>query len=227
MRGYGQFCPVAQALEIVGERWTLLIIRELLCGNYRFSELLNGVPSIPRSLLSQRLKSLEESGLVERHGRAAGAGFEYRLSEAGRGLQDVVMGLGFWGKQWARAKLTSEQLDPVLLMWDMRRRLDLARLPSERTVVMFWFRDLPAKRSRYWLCVERPEVDLCLTNPGFDVALTVETKLRTMVEVWMGERNVKQALAEKAIELDGPGALTRVFPSWLLLSSFAPAAAAH
>lgn len=224
MRSYGQFCPVAQALEIVGERWTLLIIRELLCGNYRFGELLNGVPSIPRSLLSQRLKSLEESGLVLRHGRAAGAGFEYRLTEAGRGLHDVVMGLGFWGQQWARAKLTSEHLDPVLLMWDMRRRLDLSRLPSERTVVMFWFRDLPAKRSRYWLCVERPEVELCLTNPGFDVALTVETKLRTMVEVWMGERNIKQALAEKSIELDGPGALTRVFPNWLLLSSFAPTA---
>lgn len=224
MRSYGQFCPVAQALEIVGERWTLLIIRELLCGNYRFGELLNGVPLIPRSLLSQRLKSLEESGLVMRHGRSAGAGFEYRLTEAGRGLQEVVMGLGFWGQQWARAKLTSEQLDPVLLMWDMRRRLDLARLPSERTVVMFWFRDLPAKRSRYWLCVERPDVELCLTNPGFDVTLTVETKLRTMVEVWMGERNIKQALAEKSIELAGPGALTRVFPNWLLLSSFAPAA---
>jgi hypothetical protein len=109
-------------------------------------------------------------------------------------------------------------------MWDMRRRLDVSRLPLERTVVMFWFRDLPAKRSRYWLCVERPDVELCLTNPGFDVALKVETKLRTMVEVWMGERNIKQALAEKSIELDGSGALTRVFPNWLLLSAFAPAA---
>jgi DNA-binding HxlR family transcriptional regulator len=221
MRSYGQFCPVAQALEIVGERWTLLIIRELLCGNYRFGELLHGVPLIPRSLLSQRLKWLEESGLVERHERSEGAGFEYRLTEPGRQLESVVMGLGVWGKQWAKQKLTAEQLDPVLLMWDMRRQLDVERLPVDRTVVMFWFRDLPAKRSRYWLCVERPEVELCLTNPGFDVALTIETKLRTMVEVWMGERNLKHALAEKAIELDGPAALTRAFPSWLLLSSFA------
>jgi DNA-binding HxlR family transcriptional regulator len=226
MRSYGQFCPVAQALEIVGERWTLLIVRELLCGNYRFGELLNGVPLIPRSLLSQRLKSLEEWGLVEKHGRSEGSGFEYRLTDAGRALGPTVVGLGNWGRDWARNKLTTEQLDPVLLMWDMRRNLDVERLPAERTVVMFWFRDLPAKRSRYWLCVEKPEVELCLTNPGFAVALTVETKLRTMVEVWMGERNVKEALAEKAIELDGPSPLSRAFPSWLLLSTFAPSRAA-
>jgi hypothetical protein len=106
-------------------------------------------------------------------------------------------------------------------MWDMRRRLDLERMPAERTVVMFWFRDLPAKRSRYWLRVEKPEVELCMTNPGFEVSLTVETKLRTMVEVWMGERNIKQALAERAIELAGSQTLTRGFPSWLLLSTFA------
>ncbi|HMJ55520.1 MAG TPA: helix-turn-helix domain-containing protein [Polyangiaceae bacterium] len=222
MPTYGQFCPVAQALELVGERWTLLVVRELLCGNYRFNEILHGVPLMSRSLLSQRLKTLEEAGLVERHERAAGSGFEYRLTPAGRELEPVVSGLGIWGKRWVRHKLTAEELDPVLFMWDLRRRLDTERLPREPTVVMFWFRDMQAKRSRFWLRVERPEVELCLTNPGLEVMLTVETTLRAMVDVWLGDRKVDEALHSGAIELKGPPRLTRTFPNWLLFSDFAP-----
>ena len=221
MPGYGQFCPVAQALEVVGERWTLLIVRELLCGNYRFSEILNGVPLMSRSLLSQRLKTLEEAGVVERREREGGGGFEYRVTPAGRELEPVVFGLGAWGKRWAGGKLDSEQLDPVLLMWDLRRNLDPARLPERPTTVLFWYRDLPAKRSRFWLRVDRPEVELCLTNPGFEVDLTVETTLRTMVSVWMGDRDVHEAVRSSAIELSGATRLTRGFPNWLMFSPFA------
>ncbi len=220
MSGYGQFCPVSQALEIVGERWTLLIVRELLCDDYRFNELLNGLPLISRSLLSQRLKSLEEAGLVERQEREKGV-VVYRLTQAGRELEPIVMGLGTWARRWVEHNLSPDDLDPVLMMWDLRRRLDTQRLPAEQTVVQFWFRDVPAKVSRYWLCVERPDVELCMTNPGFDVALTVEAKLRTMVEVWMGHRDITEALRTRAIELKGDPKLTRAFPSWLLLSSFA------
>ena len=221
MPGYGQFCPVAQALELVGERWTLLVIRELLCGNYRFSELMHGVPLMSRSLLSQRLKMLEEAGLVERAARDNSSNLEYRLTQAGRELEPVVVALGGWGKRWIRQKLSSEELDPVLLMWDLRRRLDVERLPQARTIVMFWFRDLPAKRCRYWLRAERPEIELCLTNPGFEVALTVETTLSTMVDVWMGGMRPQDALRKGDIELKGPTRLVRDFPSWLLLSQFA------
>jgi DNA-binding HxlR family transcriptional regulator len=221
MSGYGQFCPVAQALELVGERWTLLVVRELLCGNYRFNEILMGVPLMSRSLLSQRLKTLEEAGLAERHLREGTNMHEYRLTEAGRELGPVVMGLGNWGKRWIRSK-ANEELDPVLLMWDLRRNLDLERIPKAPTVVMFWFRDVAAKRSRYWLRVEKPEIEVCLTNPGLEVALTVETKLRTMVDVWMGDRDVKEAVASGAIQLKGAPQLARSFPSWLLLSAFAP-----
>jgi len=220
MSGYGQFCPVAQALEIVGERWTLLIVRELMCGNYRFNEIMNGVPLISRSLLSQRLKTLEAAGIIERHARGS-AGFEYRLTTAGRELESIVIGLGTWGRRWVKHTLSAEHLDPVLLMWDMHRLLDVKRLPPDPTVVMFWFRDMPAKRSRYWLRVERPEVEVCLTNPGLEVTLSVETKLRTMVEVWMGDRNSGDAVKSGAIELKGPPELARAFPSWLLLSRFA------
>jgi DNA-binding HxlR family transcriptional regulator len=225
MAGYGQFCPVAQALELVGERWTLLVIRELLCGNYRFGEIMHGLPLISRSVLSQRLKTLESAGLLERHARgaagAAGAGPVYCLTAAGRELEPIVLGLGTWGQRWTRGKLDAKDLDPVLMMWDLRRHLDLERLPERSTVVMFWYRDVPAKRSRYWLRIERPEVELCLTNPGFAVELTVETTIRTMADVWLGNRDLREALRAGAIELQGTPGLVRAFPSWLLLSPFA------
>jgi DNA-binding HxlR family transcriptional regulator len=229
MSVYGQFCPVAQALEVIGERWTLLVVRELLCGNYRFGELLHGVPLMSRSLLSQRLKSLEDAGLVERRERAAGNGHEYHLTPAGRELKPIVFGLGNWGQRWVRRK-EDDELDPVLLMWDLRRNLDPECLPRGSTVVMFWFHDQPGKRSRYWLKVEWPEVELCMTNPGVGVELTVETKLRTMVEVWMGDRDVRDAVRRGEIELKGAPEATRSFPNWLLLSPFAkvrPAAEAE
>jgi len=221
MLGYGQFCPVAKALEVVGERWSLLVIRELLCGDYRFGEIMNGVPLISRSVLAQRLKSLEEAGLIERLPRSeASSGPVYRLTRAGRELEPVVMGLGAWGQRWTRGKVEADELDPVLLMWDMRRGLDLERVP-ERTVVMFWYRDVPAKKSRYWLRIERPQIDLCLTNPGFPVELTVETTIRTMVDVWMGQRDLREALRAGAIELQGPSPLVKEFPTWLRLNVFA------
>ena len=131
-----------------------------------------------------------------------------------------MFGLGNWGQRWVRRK-PSDKLDPVLLMWDLRRNLDPRRLPERSTVVMFWFRDQPGKRSRYWLRVERPEIELCLTNPGLDVELTVETTLRTMVDVWMGDRDVRDAVGGGQIALKGAPELTRAFPSWLLLSPFA------
>ena len=217
MPGYGQFCPVAKALEVVGERWSLLLIRELLCGDYRFGELMLGLPLISRSVLAQRLKTLEEAGLIER----SEAGPVYRLTQAGRELEPVVMGLGTWGQRWARQHVSADDLDPTLLMWDMRRGLDLARVPERLTVVMFWYRDAPARASRYWLRIERPEVDLCLTNPGHPVQLTVETTLRTMVDVWMGQRDLREALERGDIQLQGASRLVRAFPSWLRLNTFA------
>ena len=220
MSVYGQFCPVAQALEIVGERWTLLVIRELLCGNYRFGEILHGVPLMSRSLLSQRLKTLEDANLIERSERAGGNGHEYRLTPAGEELRPVVSGLGNWGQRWVRRN-PKDKLDPVLLMWDLRRNLDPQCLPERPTVVMFWFRDLAGRRSRYWLKVERPDIELCLTDPGVDVDLSVETTLRTMVDVWMGDRDVRDAVGRGQIALKGPSDLAHTFPAWLLLSPFA------
>ncbi|HEX2676697.1 MAG TPA: hypothetical protein VHM19_08660, partial [Polyangiales bacterium] len=132
-----------------------------------------------------------------------------------------VEGLGHWGQRWAKRAKQNKDLDPVLLMWDLRRRLALERLPKEKTVVQFWFRDMPSKRSRYWLLIDQPEVDLCLTRPGFDVSLTVETTLRTMAEVWMGDRDLREAMQQRDIELSGEPKLARAFPGWLMRSVFA------
>jgi DNA-binding HxlR family transcriptional regulator len=221
MTSYGQVCPVAQALQIVGERWTLLIIRELLCGNYRFNQLLNGVPLMSRSLLAQRLRTLEEAGLVERRELGAGrTGVEYRLTPPARELEPIVMGLGVWGQRWARQNVRTADLDPVLLMWDLHRGLHLDRLPQQQTTVSFWLRDVEAKRSRYWLRVKRPAVELCLTNPGFEEDLRVQTTVRTLVDVWMGEKPLAQALRSKAIEVEGAPKLVREFPKWLKLNTF-------
>jgi DNA-binding HxlR family transcriptional regulator len=216
MISYGQFCPVAQALEIVGERWTLLVIRELLCGNYRFNQILNGVPLMSRSLLAQRLRSLEEAGMVVKNGA------EYQLTPAARELEPIVMGLGGWGQRWVQHKIKEEDLDPVLLMWDLHRGLHMEQLPNDPTVVSFWLRDVDAKRSRYWLNIQKPDVELCLTNPGFEEKLHVETTARILAEVWMGHRALAQALRSKAIELQGQPQLVRAFPKWLKLNVFAP-----
>lgn len=215
MISYGQFCPVAQALEVVGERWTLLIIRELLCGNYRFGQILNGVPLMSRSLLAQRLRALEDAGLVVRKDA------EYQLTDAARELEPIVAALGTWGQRWVRRKIRDEDLDPVLLMWDLHRGLHEERLPSEQTLVKFWLRDVDAKRSRYWLRIQKPDVELCLTNPGFEEKLQVETTVRALAEVWMGHRALAQALRTKAIELAGEPKLVREFPKWLKLNVFA------
>jgi DNA-binding HxlR family transcriptional regulator len=146
MKGYGQFCPVALATELLCERWTLLVVRELVAGSTRFNELRRGVPLMSPSLLTQRLRTLEEAGVVDRIERAGG-GVEYRLTEAGRDLRALIDTLGAWGARWSRA-MREEDLDPGLLMWDVRRRLDLDTMPRDRLIVLFEFDDLPAQNGR-------------------------------------------------------------------------------
>lgn len=219
MRSYGQFCPVAQALEVVGERWTLLVMRELLSGSRRFNEIQRGVPLMSPTLLSQRLTRLVRAGLVERTPGAAGRR-EYQMTEAGRELRPVVEGLGVWGQRWARREVRPEHLDPSLLMWDVRRRVDFARTPDRRIVIKFQFRGRYEGHSTWWLKLDRGEADLCLTDPG-GVDLTVEADLRSMIMVWMGDLPLRQALGSGAIAVTGPRSLVRAFPGWLQLNSLA------
>lgn len=215
MSSYNQFCPVAQALEVVGERWTLLVIRELLCGSHRFSDLQRGVPLMSRSVLAERLRSLEDAGVIER--RAGG----YFLTRAGDELRPLVIACGEWGKRWAERKVKNADVDVGLLMWDIQRRIDVGALPSGEVVVELEFRGAPRGKGRFWLHFKGDGAELCLTRPARGIDLTVRTSPRTMAEIWLGDVPFSAALERGDLTIDGPRALARAFPEWLKLSLFA------
>jgi DNA-binding HxlR family transcriptional regulator len=219
MKGYGQFCPLALASEIVGERWTPLVLRELMLGARRFNEIHRGVARMSPSLLSRRLKSLEAAGIVARS--RVGARSDYALSEAGAELATVLEGLAVWGKRWLPATLSADRADPDLILWDMHRRLDAGRMPPSRTVIRFDFADQPDDRRLRWLLCEAAAVEFCITDPGFEVDLFVETDSRTVTWVWYGDLPLRRALADGRIALHGPRRLRDAFPSWLQLSLIA------
>src|SRR5262249_7442355 len=219
MKGYGQFCPVAKGAEVFAERWTPLVLRELLCGSTHFSDLHRGVPLMSRSLLSLRLKQLEQIGVVERkHGPQ---GPQYHLTQAGREFARIVRQWGEWGQRWFRSGYVRDELDVTLLMWDMRRCIEVDAFPTGRTCVQFDFSDLPASKRTWWLVSDGEEVDLCPADPGFEVGLYVATDLRTMTRVFMGDLAFKSAIASGQIELDGPRELRQRFERWLGMSGFA------
>ncbi len=220
MREYGQFCPVAQAMEVIGERWTLLVIRELLAGSSRFSEVQRGVPLMSKSMLSQRLKSLIDAGVVERGTSDRGRN-EYTLTPAGEELRPIVMACGTWGLRWARRPLDKKNVDVGLLMWDMRRRIAMDRLPQKDVVVQFEFRGAKRGMNRFWLIMKCDEVDLCISNPGRETHLQLKTDPATFAQVWMGELPWSKAVRSGAISLEGPRRLARAFPGWLKLNAFA------
>jgi DNA-binding HxlR family transcriptional regulator len=222
--GYGQFCPVAMAAEIVCSRWTALVIRELLCGSTHFNELRRGVPRMSPTLLSKRLKELAEAGVVavvkdERGGVAA-----YHLTEAGEELRPIIMALGDWGQRWVESDLSLRNLDPSLLMWDMRRMLDPKPLPKRRCTIRFEFAEPAAARQLHWLVVDpQGKVDLCSVDPGFDVDLFVTGSLKALTSVWMGLSTVESEVARGKLELTGERDIARSMQQWLGLSSFARA----
>lgn len=219
--GYKQFCPVAMAAELLCTRWTVVLLREMIAGSTRFNDLRRGVPKMSPTLLSQRLKELEAAGVIERHELRSERGlFEYRLTESGKDLQTVVEAMGFWGQRWVEASLSLKNLDPSLLMWDMRRNLDASPLPDRRTVIQFLYPELPTSKRRWWLVVERRgDVDLCSSDPGFEVDLYVSTDLRTMTAIWMGLTTVDKE-SEK-IQFNGARDIANKMQLWLGLSPFA------
>lgn len=212
MTGYGQFCPVAKTSELLCERWMPLIVRELLLGSRRFSEIGRGVPLISSALLAKRLRQLEGAGVIERIPAAHGS--HYALTAAGHELYPIIEAMGVWGQRWSRSRYTPDELDPALLMWDMRRMLQPAGLAPMRTVVQFRFTGAPTGKSAYWLVVD-DGIDLCLVDPGHPVDLHVRARLRALTQVWMGDRTMADAIRAGEIELSGPRALRMRFPDWL------------
>ncbi|GGG24169.1 HxlR family transcriptional regulator [Caldovatus sediminis] len=226
-RGYGQFCPVAVAAEVLAERWTPLVIRELLLGSVRFNDLQRGVPRMSSALLARRLKELECAGIVERRPGARG-GSEYHLTPAGRDLSPVVEGMGLWAQRWMRHDLAAVgNLDPDLLMWDIRRTvINGIRPGGRRFVAEFRLAGAPPRRQRWWLVFEPEAVDLCYRDPGFEVDLLVETSLRVLTQIWLGHVSIEQALREDRLRLVGSRAQVAAFRSWFVLSRLALADAA-
>jgi len=218
---YKQFCPVAMASEILCTRWTMVLLRELIAGSTRFNDLRKGVPRMSPTLLSRRLKELEDSGIIYRKPVPSKKGvFEYRLTEAGRDLRPVVESIGVWGQRWVESRLSLKNLDPSLLMWDMRRNLDPRPLPPRDTVIQFIYPELPASKRNWWLVVDAAgHVDLCWSDPGFEVDLYVSTDLETMTSIWMGIATVQAR--KDSIGFSGERAIAKTMQTWLGLSPFA------
>ena len=218
MADYGQFCPVSRGAEIFAERWTPLILRELLNGSHRFSELRLGLPRISRNLLTQRLAALVSAGVIERRPALRGRGFSYHLTAAGEELRPVVEALGAWGYRWGGADLPMKQLDPVLLMWFIRRRVRVEAFRRARTVIRFDFR---RGRHSFWLRIEPPSVDLCFTDEGFDPELVIDADLAALTAVWLGRLRLADAIAAGSIHLDGDDDARHLLARWFGLSPFA------
>jgi DNA-binding HxlR family transcriptional regulator len=220
---YKQFCPVAMAAEILCSRWTIVLLRELIAGTTRFNDLRRGVPRMSPALLSQRLKELEDAGVLARRPvRGEPGTSEYRLTRSGRDLAPVVEAIGIWGQRWIQTELSLQHLDVQLLMWDMRRNLNPDPLPKRRSVIEFNYPELPASRRRWWLIVDPDDgVDLCSVDPGFEVDLLAEADLRTMTAIWMGRDTVRKAIGEDRLALTGDKALASRMQDWLGLSPFA------
>ena len=219
MKSYGQFCSVARALELLGERWTLLVVRELLCGGRSFGDIRRGIPRISRTMLSARLRELVEGGVITH------AGGGYALTDAGRDLEGVVAALGTWGQRWLPRTVGDDELDLDALAWDMRRRVDPSRLPPKPVVVRIEAADLRRSRPR-WLLLRASEVSLCTTNPGFPESLTLRADRRTLVAWWRGDIDFATA-RRRGLTVDGSPALARAFPTWFeryLFAEVPPAA---
>jgi len=221
--GFGQFCPVAIASEVVGERWTPIILRELLAGADQFNTLHRGIPRISRPLLAKRLRELEKAGVISAAPLPGARGRRYRLTEAGEELRSVVDALGTWGQRWT-ARVRRDTLDARFLMWNMRRRIALERLPARRVVVRFHFTALPEAQHAhrmFWLLLQPSQADLCVEDPGHEVDLYVEAELPAMAAIWLGDSTLAQEVRQRRVRLSGPRELVRAFPTWLKLSRFA------
>ena len=220
MKEYGQFCPVAKATEIIGEKWTVLILRELILGSTRYSELQRALSRISPTLLSRRLKMLEEKGLLVRKSLPGQRSAEYHLTACGRELQPLIEHLAVWGMRWARGQMSDSELDVEFLMWDLQRRLQTDKLPGGETVLCFSFDELE-KHKTWWLLVNDGEVDLCTENPGREVDIYVNSGVRTLVEIWHGDLDLRLALREQRVRAHGNVHLVRTMPQWLGISPYA------
>lgn len=220
MADYGQFCPVAKASELISERWTLLIIRELVLGTHRFNDFQRALSRISPTLLTKRLNQLEVAGILIKKSRQGHQGYEYFLTPAGRDLAPLIEHLATWGMRWTRGQLSEKELDVNFLMWDIQRRLQLDALPDGETVICIIFSELEKHKS-WWLIVCDGSVDLCTKNRGKDVDIYINSTVRSMVEIWEGKIEIKQALREGLVSAQGNQLLVKSISSWFGICKYA------
>jgi DNA-binding HxlR family transcriptional regulator len=220
MPDYGKFCPVSMGADVVADRWTPLILRELILGSTRFNDIARGLPGISRSLLVQRLKHLERKGVLERWPAASGRGSEYRLTPAGKDLENVVFALGEWSVHWLYNEMEPRGIDAITLTWWMHHRIDPSALPPGRVVVQFDY--TAPERVTAWIVLDRGEASVCNQYPGYDSDVIVTCTSAALSGVFNGVDSWSHAIATGSVRVDGPPRLVRSLPRWFLGSPFTP-----
>ncbi len=212
---YGQFCPIAKAAEILGERWTILIVSELLLGTRRYRDFQRSLSQLSPTLLTKRLNQLVDCGLVVRRIQPGQRRAEYELSPAGLELRPIIFGLGEWGMKWARGQMRDDELDVHLLMYDYCRRIDATQLPGGRIVAGFVFSGL-SKFAHWWIIIEaNRERELCVQHPGKEEDIQIRSDVRTLVEIWAGDTKIRAATKAGRLKLSGNPAAVRTLSLWL------------
>jgi DNA-binding HxlR family transcriptional regulator len=219
-----EYCPLTRSLDLFGDRWGLLVVRELLRGVSRFNELERSLPGISRSTLAQRLRHLEREAIVERHVGDVGRATEYHLTEAGRDLTRVLDAVGVWGVRWLVPNRRPSEIEPDEMMQWIRRHVVLGELPDHRVVIRF---ELQGRSRRFfWLILRTGEASLCPEHPGFEEDLFVRAHPIDLYRLVVGQQSLAQAMDEGLVRVDGPPALVRSLPRWFLLRASGPPVAA-
>lgn len=221
MDRYCQFCPVAKAAEILCEKWVILVLRELMMGSTRFNDFRRGLPKISPTILSRRLKTLEQQGVIARTPGSNKRNYEYHLTESGEELRPIVLGFGTWGHRWAKNKITNEDLDAGFLLWDMRRRLNTEFFKQDRVVIHIEFTDQKKTDRHWWMIIDQNEIDLCFEDTGHEPDIVITTTLPIMTKIWLGYRSVHSALEKQEIKILGTSSYVKNITKWLGRSTFA------
>jgi DNA-binding HxlR family transcriptional regulator len=223
MRPYGQFCPVARTAEIFAERWTPIIVRNLLNGCRTFTEIRQGAPGIPTALLTQRLEALERAGIIEREPAPSGRGGSYQLTQKGGELKAVCDAMGQWGARWL--EIEPHHMDPAYVLWATTKLVDVEKLPNRTVVVRFDMRDRPDER--YWMVLRRPRPELCTKGTGYADDIIARTDSACLIDIHLKRTTYRGALRDERLALDGAPRLTRAFLSWIRPSPYADVPSAH
>lgn len=213
---FTSFCPLTLTTDVIGDRWTPLVLREMLLGNTRFNDIARALPGLSRSLLTQRLKHLERKGVLDARPLPSGRGSTYHLTPAGRDLHDVLIAMGRWSITWLYEKLDPTDVDAESLMWWMHRRTDPAHSPDRRVTVQF-DHTAPARRS-YWMVFERREASVCVSDPGFGVEAVVRCPTSELGRVFQGYESWRSAVRAGRIDVSGRRDVVRDISSWFLWS---------